>query len=144
MDEKEQAVLQAIAKFEPISDKELEACVVKCDWWEVEHQTDTLQERGFVTINDEDEFVINRDPFNSVPEEQMSLDGSGSADEQAVIDAGLPDGIETEATTELELNERQALLFEKMRADVSRVCGEMSREEFMDWVLREARRMTEV
>lgn len=142
--EKEQNVLETVARFEPLSQDTVEAAAAACEWYEVEQILNTLDRRGFIRQDNEQQWWVDTDPFHVVEDAaQRGLGDDAPNDRSVVVAAALPDDIET-GTMTLSLTEEQALLFEQMRADVSRTCGYMSRSAFVDWVLREARRMTEV
>lgn len=143
MESREQTVLQAVARFSPIEKKELELLVPEYKPHQVELSLEQLTERGFITQNEEDKIVINTNPFKIPHKQQVTLKNEKASQKKA-IDANLPQGISTDETITLELTPEQTKLFEKMRANVSRDCGYMDKEEFLEWVFREARRMTEV
>lgn len=156
MNENQKYTLKSIVRFGPLSLGELKQLVPELKAYDVEIAVEELTARGFVQHADEerresnynrvydDEVVqVNTNPFKTPTDDQQSLTGN-SPDAGAVIQAGLPDEVVVEEELSLELTEDQTELFERMRTDVSRTCGTMDREEFMDWVLREARRMTEV
>lgn len=147
MDEKERAVLEAVARFEPITVQELGCVVPLQNSTVVQHTIESLKQRGFVTmkdssqrefsrVQDEDVIIVNTDPFQS-SSEQVSLDGS-------VANQSIPQGIPVSSSIELILTPEQSKRFEEMRTDVSRTCGEVDRNEFMDWVLDMASRFTQV
>lgn len=156
MNEAQKYTLQSIVRFGPIELRELKQLVPELKAHKVEVACETLNARGFIQhtdeekrqstynrVYDEDELQVNTNPFKTPDDGQQSLTGE-APDSGAVVQAGLPDSVVVEGTLSLELTEQQTELFERMRTDVSRTCGTMDREEFMNWVLREARRMTEV
>lgn len=147
MDDAHQEVLGKIAQFGPLEYSELEQLVSTVKQYEVLHIVDELSEQGFINqdgYREDATISINTDPFNIPADDQQRLD-SNTPDTQEIIKESLPNTIETNPNLSLTLSESQTRLFEKMRTDVNRTCGsKMTPEEFMDWILREARRFTEV
>lgn len=147
MDEQASAVLEAVARFEPITVRELGCVVPLQNPTVVQHTVESLKHRGFVTIadasqrefsrvQDEDVIIVNTDPFQSSGE-QVSLGGE-------VANKSVPEEIPVSSSIEISLTPEQSKRFEEMRTDVSRTCGSVDREDFIDWVLDMASRFTEV
>lgn len=141
-EEKRESILSKLARFGPLPEKELEMIIPECNHWEVETMVRKMKKEGDV-VEENGKLRVDTSSLPDVSEDQSALDGS-PAEEDKMVERAVPRDVRTEAEMELELDEDQALLFEKMRTNVSRNCGYMSEEEFMEWVLREARRMTEV
>lgn len=152
--ERQTKVLEAVIRFGPIEQQELTQLVPEYRPTKIVSTLETLKKRGFITLEDEekrdgrrifetDVVTVNTDPFNLPSESQQGLVGQ-TRSEQEIIAENMPNEVDTEQTITLELTPEQTELFERMRTDVSRTCGTMTREEFIDWVFREARRMTEV
>lgn len=145
MNEDMELVLQSVERFGPLTQEELTELVPELQSYEVENVVDTLLTRGFITFVEEDKQNSSRNSVVSSDEIMINSDPFKQRDEnQETLNNNLSDDISVDDTITLELTSDQAELFERMRTNVSRECGVMTREEFMDWVLREARRMTEV
>jgi len=155
MDSKKQKiVLEAVFRFNPISQGELKQLIPEYSPHQINTTLEKLYKRGFITVQskenseysriyDTDSIIINTNPFN-IPDTNQSVLADEKRNETDIIAESLPDSVETEKTITLELTEEQTKLFERMRTDVSRNCGEMTKDEFINWIFREARRMTEV
>lgn len=152
--ERQKRVLEAVIRFGPRKQKELTQLVPEYKPTEITSTLEELKKRGFITLEDEekrdsrriwedDVVQVNTDPFNIPSDGQQGLVGQ-TRSEQEIVAEKMPNEVDTSETITLELTPEQTELFERMRTDVSRTCGTMTQEEFMDWVLREARRMTEV
>lgn len=152
--ERQTRVLESVIRFGPIKQKELTQFVPEYKPTEIVSTLETLKKRGFITLKEEDKrdsrriweediVTVNTDPFNLPSENQQGLIGDTKS-KQEIIAENMPNEVDTKQTITLELTPEQTELFERMRTDVSRTCGTMTRDEFIDWVFREARRMTEV
>lgn len=149
-------VISAVIRFGPATQKELAQLVPEYDPHTVKTTLESLLGRGYVTIqgkdthkydyiHDDDVLEVNTNPFKMPRNDQKVLPWEDNPSREEALAKQLPDAVETSPTITLELTEDQTEIFEKMRADVNRTTNSsMSKEEFMDWVLREARRFTEV
>lgn len=151
--EKQQCVLEGVIKFGPCEQKELTQLIPEYTTTEIISTLESLKTRGFITVKNvenrnshwirkEDVVCLNTDPFRLPDNNQKAL--TEKVPEEDIIADSLPSDVDTSRTITLELTPQQTKLFEQMRTNVSRDCGLMNQDEFVDWILREARRMTEV
>lgn len=156
MSDKKATVLSAVVRFGPGTKRELAQLIPEYESHEVLHTLEDLIERGYITIQgrepdetnflgDEDVVEVNTNPFKLPRENQKVLPWEDNPTREEALAQQLPDQVETDPTMEIELTEDQTKLFEKMRSDVNKgTNSDMDPSEFMNWVLREARRFTEV
>ena len=150
MNDKHKMVLQKVALFGPIKVTKLQNLIPECKSYEIPSLLRELSEQGYVTDKSDDARSVRFRESDTVSIDTTTARNPDSSQQKLVqtdqvspTQQVLPDDISIEEAYTLELSTEQLKLFEKMRTDVSRSCGELDEDEFVDWVLREARRMTE-
>jgi len=151
MKDKHKTVLQKVALFEPIEVTELQDIVPECESYEIPSLLRELSDQGYITNQNDDAHSVRFRDSDTVSIDTTTARNPDSSQQQLIqadqvspTQQVLPDDIPIKEAHTLELSTEQLKLFEKMRTNVSQSCGEMNKEEFVDWILREARRMTEV